>query len=201
MRNDGRGDRSDTKAYRIGAYGRFSDGPIGVDGVVGYGKVEYETDRRIVFGAINRTAHGDYSGDQFTAHLIGRYRVEHGPYGIEPFAGLQYVRESQDDFVETGADSINLAVAGRTLKSTRGTLGARVDRSFETAGGKGMVEIRAGYSHEFSGVPSISATLLVIRRAPAWNHRRNVRSRQLAGGRGRVVLAEEESNAVRRCEW
>lgn len=158
VRSDGRGDRSDVQAYRIGAYGRFTEGPVRVDGVIGYGKVEYETDRRIVFGAINRTAHGDYSGDQFTANLVGRYRLEHGSYGIEPFAALQYVRESQDDFVEGGADSINLAVASRTLKSTRGTLGARVDRAFETAGGKGLVEIRAGYSREFSGVPRIGAT-------------------------------------------
>ena len=123
VRNDGRGDRSDAKAYRIGAYGRFSDGPIRVDGLIGYGNIDYETDRRIVFGTINRTAHADYDGDQFTANLVGRYRIEYGHYGIEPFAALQYVRESQDDFVEAGADSINLAVTTRTLKSTRGTLG------------------------------------------------------------------------------
>jgi len=160
LRNDGRGDRSDAKAYRIGAYGRFSDGPIGFDGVVGYGKVDYETDRRIVFGTINRTAHADYDGDQLTASLVGRYRIEYGHYGVEPFAALQYVRESQDDFVEAGADSINLAVAGRTLKSTRGTLGARVERSFDAAGGKSLVEIRAGYSREFSGVPSINTSFV-----------------------------------------
>ena len=154
MRNDGRGDRSDAKAYRIGAYGRFSDGPIRVDGVIGYGNVDYETDRRIVFGTINRTAHAHYDSNQFTANLVGRYRIEYGHYGIEPFAGLQYVRESQNDFVETGADSINLAVASRTLKSTRGTLGTRVDRAFDSSGGKGLVEVRAGYSREFSGVPT-----------------------------------------------
>jgi outer membrane autotransporter protein len=56
--------------------------------------------------------------------------------------------------------SVNLAVASRTLNSTRGTLGARVDRSFDAAGGKGTVELRAGYSYEFSGVPNISATFV-----------------------------------------
>ena len=61
VRNDGRGDRSDVKAYRIGAYGRFTEGPMRVDGVVGYGKVEYETERRIVFSTINRTAQADYT--------------------------------------------------------------------------------------------------------------------------------------------
>ena len=146
-----------SKAYRIGAYGRFSDGPFRVDGLIGYGNVDYETDRRIVFGTINRTAHADYDGDQFTANLVGRYRIGYGHYGIEPFAAIQYVRESQDDFVEAGANSINLAVTARTLKSTRGTLGTRVDRAFDAAGGKGLVEVRAGYSREFSGVPSISA--------------------------------------------
>ncbi|MEO8187860.1 MAG: autotransporter domain-containing protein, partial [Burkholderiaceae bacterium] len=160
VRNDGRGDRSDAQAYRIAAYGRFTDGPIRVDGVVGFGNVNYETDRRIVFGTINRTAHADYSGDQFTANVVGHYRVEQGSYGIEPFAALQYILESQRDFVEAGADSINLAVASRKLKSTRGTLGARVDRAFETAGGKGRVEVRAGYSREFSGVPHINATFV-----------------------------------------
>ena len=160
VQNDDRGDHSDVKAYRLGAYGRFTDGPIRVDSMVGYGKVDYETGRRIVFGTVNRTAHADYSGDQFTANLVGRYRVEQGSYGIEPFAAVQYVRESQDDFVEASADSINLAVASRTLKSTRGTLGARVDRAFETEGGKGLVEVRAGYSREFSGVPRIDATFV-----------------------------------------
>ena len=160
VRNDGRGDRSDVKAYRIGGYGRFSDGPIRVDGVVGYGNVHYETARRIAFGTINRTAHADYSGEQFTANVVGRYRIEQGHYGIEPFAALQYVLESQDGFVEAGADSVNLTVASRTLKSTRGTLGARVDRAFDTAGGKGLVEIRAGYSREFSGVPNIGASFI-----------------------------------------
>ncbi|MGZ9058606.1 MAG: autotransporter domain-containing protein, partial [Burkholderiaceae bacterium] len=158
VRNDGRGDRSDAKAYRVAGYGRYTDGPIRVDGVVGYGNIDYETDRRIVFGTINRTAHADYGGDQFTANVVGRYRIEHGHYGIEPFAAVHFVLESRDGFVESGADSINLAVANQTLKSTRGTLGARVDRAFDTAGGKGLVEIRAGYSHEFSGVPNLGAT-------------------------------------------
>ena len=157
IRNDGRGDRADTKAYRIGAYGRFNDGPVRVDGAVSHGNIRYETDRRIVFGSIDRTAHGDYSGDQLTAQLVGRYRIERGFYGIEPFAALQYVRERQDDFNEAGADSINLAVSSRTLKSTRGTLGARVDRAFEMAGGQSVAEVRLGYSHEFSGVPRINA--------------------------------------------
>ena len=157
---DGRGDRADAKVYRIGGYGRYTDGPLSVDGVLGYGNVRYETDRRVAFGTIDRTARADYDGDQFTAYLIGRYRFEHRAYGIEPFAALQWIRESQDGFTETGAVSVDLAVASRVLNSTRGTLGVRIDRAFEAGGGTGRVEVRAGYSREFSSTPSFSATLL-----------------------------------------
>jgi len=158
--NGGRGDRADANAYRIGGYARYTDGAFTLDGVLGYGHVRYDTDRRIVFGTIDRTASADYSGDQLLTYVVGRYRFEHDAWGIEPFAAFQWVREWQSGFTEQGAGAVNLAVSSRTLNSTRGTLGARVDRGFESAAGKGMVELRAGYSYEFSGVPSIGATLV-----------------------------------------
>ncbi len=157
--NDRRGDHADVQSYRIGGYTRYAAGALRADAVLAYGKVNYETDRRIVFGAINRTASGDYSGDQLTANIVGRYRLAYGSYGIEPFAAVQWIREKQDAFTESGAQSVDLNVAGRTLNSTRGTLGARVDRAFDAAGGQGLLDVRAGYTREFSGAPRIGATL------------------------------------------
>ena len=104
VRNDGRGDRSDVKAYRIGAYGRFTDGPIRVDGVVGYGNVDYETDRRIVFGTINRTAHG---------------RLQRRPVHRQPGRALPHRARALRHRAVRRA-SIRARIAGRLRRGRRG---------------------------------------------------------------------------------
>jgi autotransporter-associated beta strand protein len=160
VRNDGRGDRADVNAWRIAAYTRFTSGALRLDGVVGYGNIQYDSDRRIVFATVDRTASADYYADQFTAFVSGGYRFTAGSYGIEPFAALQWVDESRDAFTESGAASVDLSVTDESYRSTRGIVGARVDRDFDADGGTGHVELRAGYSREFSGVPTLNATLV-----------------------------------------
>ena len=67
----------DAKAYRIGAMG---DSPKARSEWTASWATARSTTRpsphRV--GTVNRTAHGDYKGDQFAASLVGRYRVEQG---------------------------------------------------------------------------------------------------------------------------
>lgn len=157
--NDRRGDSADVKAYRAGAYSRYEDGPLRVDGLLSYGSLDYETRRPIVFGGLARVAAADYDGRQLAAYLDAGYRLGASGSGVEPFVAFQWVRERQDGFAEAGAAAAGLVVAGRTVESTRGLVGLRADRGFRFQDGEGVVELRAAYAREFSSVPTINALL------------------------------------------
>lgn len=158
--NDGRDDRNDADAYRLGGYARYADGPLRVDAALAVARIDYDSARRIAFGTLDRTASADYAGNQASARLEAAYGVAWRAYGIEPYANLTWVRERREAFDETGAASVDLSVSSRTYTSTRGGAGVRVSRAFALPGGTpAWAEVLAGYAREFSGTPSIDAFL------------------------------------------
>jgi uncharacterized protein with beta-barrel porin domain len=102
---------------------------------LGLGIDDYSTERIIAFGGINRVAEASYAGQQILASVEAGISREW--YGVEvtPFAALQYIYLHQDDFIETGADALNLDVEDITTHSLRGLIGAEAKRFFQVPGG------------------------------------------------------------------
>ena len=102
----------------------------------------YETDRNIISsapnhpnGALNRTAHSDNSGIQWTNHLglIGDFSPLSVPLQI--FANVDHFYLHNGSFNETGADSINLRVNSKTSNALRSELGLSSSYTFHVSAG------------------------------------------------------------------
>jgi len=105
----------------------------------------HESTRVIQFGGIDRTARGDYDGWQTTTYGELGSRFSSYPIDIEPFLGMQYTYLRQNGFQETGADALNLNVAGINTNALWGMLGARLIHDWLS----GTVEFRSVWLHNY----------------------------------------------------
>jgi outer membrane autotransporter protein len=119
-------------------------------GIAAYGYNSYGATRQIEFAAIDRTAHANYAGNNFSFYSeIGRTLYGRRIH-MQPFAALEYINVRQNDFTETGADSIDIASNGETADAFRGLLGTRVFSNIATESGHVVtLEGRAAWRHEF----------------------------------------------------
>jgi autotransporter-associated beta strand protein len=154
---------------QLGLYGQFTEGQIYVDGLAGYARGQNQMQRPIAIPGLQpRTASSQTTVDQFFGQLEGGYKIELGGMAqafFTPFARVQASTATQAAFAETGADSLNLNVAGQTTNSLRSVVGAVLGGSI----GKATTRFRLGWSHEFAdparpvtasfaGAPALSFT-------------------------------------------
>lgn len=154
---------------QLGMYGQFTEGQAYVDGLAGYARGQNQMQRPIVIAGLQpRTASSQTTVDQFFGQLEGGYKIELGGAArafVTPFARLQASTATQAGFTETGADSLNLTVAGQTTNSLRTVLGAVLGGNI----GMATTRVRLGWSHEFAdtsrpvtasfvGAPALSFT-------------------------------------------
>ncbi len=82
------------------------------DAALLYGHGWHDADRDVDF--LGRTANGDYDSDRLGLVATIGVPIPVGPVVIEPHFGMDYVYLVQEDFDESGADSINLEIDERT---------------------------------------------------------------------------------------
>ncbi|MCP5505007.1 MAG: autotransporter domain-containing protein [Chlamydiales bacterium] len=106
------------------------------------GKNYYDAERNITSsapnhprGAINRTAHSNNSGIQWTNHwgLIGDFSPLSIPFQI--FANLDHFYLRNGNFNESGAGSINLRVKAKTSNTLRSEIGISTNHTFKVGNG------------------------------------------------------------------
>ncbi|KRE14706.1 hypothetical protein ASE66_15270 [Bosea sp. Root483D1] len=136
-------------AYEGALYGSFTSGKLRLDGLVGYGRLNLESERSIDFGGLSRQAKAKYDGDRFTGALEAGYAVDLGWSTIEPLAALRYTFLRQGGFSETGAGSIGLTAPGQSASSLLGSIGLRLAREFELGEGRFAFEARGRWQREF----------------------------------------------------
>ena len=110
----------------------------------------YKSRRRIAFGTLDRSAESNHHGWQSTLYQeYGRTLCLGWGRYLQPYTALQYVYIRQNDFDESGADSINLNVAGEDLNSLRTILGGRliVNRNLPWLGCSELA-FRTHWTHE-----------------------------------------------------
>jgi subtilase-type serine protease len=134
--------------YEGALYGSYTSGKLRLDGLVGYGRLNLESQRSIAFGGLSRRAKAKYDGDRFTGALEAGYAIDLGWSTIEPLLALRYTFLRQDGFSETGADSIGLNVAGQSASSLLGSVGLRLAREFELGEGRFAIEARGRWQRE-----------------------------------------------------
>jgi len=140
---------------QFGLYGEYIAGNAYVDALAGYARSDNRMMRQIVIPGLNlRTAWGQTRADQFFGQLEAGYKLLIAPaFGgfVTPFARLQASTSTQAGFTESGADSLNLAVAAQTTNSLRTVLGTQLGAGID-AGWRSKLNLafRLGWSHEFA---------------------------------------------------
>ncbi|WP_420420962.1 autotransporter outer membrane beta-barrel domain-containing protein [Simkania sp.] len=125
-----------------GVYSGYFNKYFGVDVSTMVGGNFYHAKRYIRYSAprhpgsrVNRTAHSDSSGIQWTNHLglIGDFSSLSVPLQI--FANLDHFYLHNNSFNETGANSINLSVNTKVSNALRSELGLSTSHTFRLANG------------------------------------------------------------------
>jgi uncharacterized protein with beta-barrel porin domain len=138
-------------------YGTYYFDDFYIDGLLGYGWVDYDTTRNIhvpsnnpAAAPINASATASPNGRQFSAAVgVGR-NYAMGAYTVTPSARLGYIWVRNNAFSESEpVEGLALAVSERTITSLQTALGARVSRVVNAASGVYAPYVSAHWMHEF----------------------------------------------------
>ena len=146
--------QGNSSTVQMGLYGKFTEGPVYVDGLAGYAHADNRMTRPIIFPGLLRTAYGQTEANQFFGQLETGYRVELGGLAaafLTPFARLQGTTNTQNAFSESGASSLDLNVAQQTTNSLRSVFGAQLGGGIDAGWHDNLnLVFRLGWSHEFA---------------------------------------------------
>lgn len=121
----------DGNSYFLSAYGTLTRDQWEFAGLLGYTFGNYDSQRNINFGSINRQAKGDFDGHGMIASLKAAYFQQMGGLEVIPEVGLTYSKIWQNGFTESGAGSLNLSVDDASAYSVVTSLGVRLGTSLE----------------------------------------------------------------------
>jgi len=146
--NHNRGE-GDIKSVMGSLYGSYFSKNLYVDGVLSYGRSEYDNERLITIGLLQRNVYSSHDGDLFSAYLGAGYTFDVRQWLVGPFVSLQYINLDEEGFTERGADSVSLIMDGRKTDALVSELGFRLRRVFETDHGVFVPELSAAWLHDF----------------------------------------------------
>ncbi|MBU1742074.1 MAG: autotransporter domain-containing protein, partial [Proteobacteria bacterium] len=156
------GSSGDVRSYTAGVYGSWFGPRWFVEFSVAYGRNSFDMNRKIKFGATDRTATSNYRGFALTAQLGGGYDFPVGrSWTLGPVFSLEAVHQEQDGFTESGAGALNLTLGRQSATSVRGAVGVRVRRVFKGRGGRRVtISLSALWVHEFANnAQSVNASM------------------------------------------
>jgi len=134
----------------VGAYGGYTQGPWMAHAVVGYTFDSDTGTRPLNFGSLSRTATSSFNPNELLAAVEGGYRYQAGGVALTPVVGLEYANINMPGFTESGADALNLNVAGGSTNVLDGMIGIRAGYVTPTSGGHTVkVTGYAEYLHNF----------------------------------------------------
>jgi uncharacterized protein with beta-barrel porin domain len=158
-----------TDTFLAGMYGGYSMDRFYADAVLGYAYSSNQMWRQIsVPGLQPRTAQGRTGANQWYGQIEGGYRFDMGSVSgavadayITPFVRLSGYTGTTNGFTETGAQSLNLTVAGQTTDSLKSVIGAQLGTAVDLGWREKLVmQFRLGWSHEYASVSRpVTATL------------------------------------------
>jgi fibronectin-binding autotransporter adhesin len=145
--------RNDTATIDAGSFALYlhrSLQSMYLTGIAAYGYNSYSADRQIEFPSFDRNSHASYGGSNFSFYTEAGRTIFGSRMHLQPYAALEYIQLHQNDFVESGADSIDITTGGVQADAFRSLLGTRVLVNLPTRSGRiATLEGRAAWRHEF----------------------------------------------------
>ena len=139
----------DTTQIMVYANQDYSDGMY-LQGVASYSFNDNTGTRRILVGAVDRTASSNYDSGLFSIDVEAGWPKEDDGVTITPTVGLTFSHLSADTYTETGAGNMNLVVSPTDVNTVEGKVGVKMTgKTVNADGGIGRPEVRVGVSHNF----------------------------------------------------
>jgi outer membrane lipase/esterase len=155
----------DASTYSLALYGTYYKDNFYFDGLLGYGWINYDTERVIdipsatTVTGINTRATASPKGNQWSLVVGGGYNFVREASTITPFLRFGYLYVKNDAFQEDEPNAgLALAVDERTVDSLQSALGVRLSHAVGTSFGVVTPYVSAQWNHEFlSGQSSITS--------------------------------------------
>ncbi len=127
--------------------------------LAGYMNLQYDSDRNISFGGLNRNASANWSGNGFTSALAAEYdwilsgnKASRNAVRIKPSTYFSYALHNQGSFSESGAESLNLQVDSHTADSLIYGIGFTLETPIVTGKTSRLIpRLYVGYEYDFNG--------------------------------------------------
>ncbi|MDW8847253.1 autotransporter domain-containing protein [Erwinia sp. MMLR14_017] len=142
------GTRTNGRAFSSALYGSYHPGASFVDGLLGYGLMDFDSKR--VVSETGAEARGSRSGHQMFSSLTAGYEFRSPGNLISPYARLQYYRTWLDGFSETGAGAFSLAFAPQTSAHVDTAAGLRGEHAVPARWGVLRLQGRLEYAQTLS---------------------------------------------------
>jgi uncharacterized protein with beta-barrel porin domain len=142
--------RLDGESWTGAVYGSWRPTPGAfVDGVLGYGSLNFDTRRLAANGLI---ANGERDGDMVMASITGGWDRSTPMTTLSTYGRFDYVSTRLDAYSETGAGLYDLSFDEREFESLTGALGVRGQVLTPLRSGMLTRSGRFEWRHEFSGL-------------------------------------------------
>lgn len=135
---------------------------VSVDGYLGYGAVNFDSQRKVYFGTPLGTASGNTSGRQIMTGLSTALQGKFGNVNVAPFINLDYIKTDIKGYNETGVTSLELHYADRTTISATASLGLRLGQSYSFNWGSLNPTLHGAGVHEFQNNSTMINNELVL---------------------------------------
>ncbi|MDO8925493.1 MAG: autotransporter outer membrane beta-barrel domain-containing protein [Sideroxyarcus sp.] len=134
-----------------------------VDGYLGYGKLNFDSQRKVVWGtSISGTTSGTTTGNQLMGGISASYQKDIGRFNLSPFINLDYIKTSFKGYNETGTTTLEMHYGDRSTTSFTSSLGVRVGASYGYEWGTFVPSARLATVREFQNNTQQISNELVI---------------------------------------
>ncbi|WP_229797587.1 putative Ig domain-containing protein [Jeongeupia chitinilytica] len=144
------GSKSEGRSGVVAVYGTLRPTEsMFVDGMLGYGWLNFDLDRYITGNG--GFASGSRDGSQLFGLLAAGYEYRNGTWLISPYGRIDLMSATLDAYTESAAGLNALRYGEQKVRMTTGKLGLRGETSFDVPVGKLMPRLRIEYQHQFEG--------------------------------------------------
>jgi outer membrane autotransporter protein len=168
---DGKGFNSNVtmNSYNAMAYIGRETGTWFVNGDIAFGWNDYTSERHISFPGLDRTAAGNYSGQEYTAFASTGYHFATPVATVTPFVSLQYTHMDLGSYTETGAGDISLRVSPQRYDFVESGLGVKVAHPFVSGNKTFVPEVHFIWFHELNNPNIQNTAAFSVSGSPSFN--------------------------------
>lgn len=157
------GGKFQQQEYTVSLYTGFARGPVSLDLIGTYGKLDYDINRQVPIGISVQPNAATTSGHNWSLAANGAFDMVIGPWTHGPVAGIVWQRVRVGGFTETGSFT-SLAFGDQTRESAVTALGYRV--AFDA--GPFRPFAKAVWNHELADTGRLIVTSLTTTVAPSY---------------------------------